>query len=102
MSMQKFRYKVENSEEEVVMNLYPCFVGVYSGGVDRLRLIDDLLDWEHDGEASFLTLAEIARQRGGEERLITVITNEPLYGKIYQWGNYGDEWWVIGEHMGYA
>lgn len=100
--MELTLYKIENPKKVFVGTSWPYYAGVYAGSLDRLRLIDDLLDWKDDKDIPYLSLADISKQRGGEERLITVITNGPLNGQIYQWGNYGDEWWVIGAHKGYA
>ena len=51
-----------------------------------------------------LTLKEIADQVLKEHgfHIITVITDGPLDGEIYEYGNYGDYWIKKGEHMGYA
>ena len=78
--------------------------GVYIGSLDRLRKA--LVLWRTVGEGinefEVLTLDEIASQLP-EAWLITVITNDPFSGKIYQYGNYRDgEWWEIGSTGGYA
>ena len=81
---------------------------VYLGGVTDLEKV--ILTWRTDEERSkimgvkyyVLTLKEIADQLHEETDLITVIVQSPLSGEIYQWGNYGDEWWQIGELDGYA
>ena len=78
--------------------------GIYIGSLDRLRKAFVL--WRTVGEDinefEVLTLDEIASQLP-EAWLITVITNDPFSGKIYQYGNYRDgEWWEIGSTGGYA
>ena len=88
---------------------------VYLGGFDRLEPLE--LEWAKiDGFDVFdylevLTLDEIAEQARwqlDEEYIsengfmVTVFIQEPLNGKILQYGNYGDSWWQIGETMGYA
>ncbi len=80
--------------------------GVYLGGLDELTRINDWLTWREDSErqdmvCKELTLAEISKQCWAYG-LITVIVNEPLSGKILQYGNYGDKWYQIGETCGYA
>lgn len=72
--------------------------GVYRGTLTCMVRANDELSW-HDGK--FLTLAEIAKQLNGAP-LITVIVDRPLSGEILQYGNYGDEWWQVGELDGYA
>ena len=60
---------------------------------------------ECDGTAiEELTLKEIADQVLKEHgfHIITVITDRPLEGEIYEYGNYGDYWIMKGHHMGYA
>ena len=78
--------------------------GIYIGSLDRLRKA--LVLWRTVGEGinkfEVLTLDEIASQLH-DVRLITVITDGPFEGKIYQFGNYRDgEWWEIGSTGGYA
>lgn len=81
---------------------------VYLGGVADLEKV--ILTWRTDKERSemmgirylVLTLKELADRLGEKADLITVIVQRPLSGEIYQWGNYGDEWWQIGTLDGYA
>ena len=54
---------------------------------------------------SYLTLNEISEQFPNKVigcKIITVITDEPLRGEIFQYGNHGEFWEKIGEHQGYA
>lgn len=80
--------------------------GIYVGGLSDLDRVD--VEWrtvfvaEIGEELKVLTLDEIAQQLDNFG-LITVITNGPFEGKIYQCGNYRDgEWWEIGSTGGYA
>lgn len=81
---------------------------VYLGGVADLKKV--ILTWRTDEKRNevkgikfyVLTLKEIADQLREKTDLITVIVQRPLSGEIYQWGNYGDEWWQIGTLDGYA
>ena len=80
--------------------------GIYVGGLSDLDMVD--VEWrtvfvaEIGEELKVLTLNEIAQQLD-DFGLITVITNGPFEGKIYQYGNYSDgEWWEIGSTGGYA
>ena len=82
--------------------------GVYIGPLDALYRVNNRLKWRVDPECSVmcydpyrvLTLKEIQEQI--PHRLITVIDNGPMHGEIYQCGNYGDDWYCIGETDGYA
>lgn len=78
--------------------------GVYLGSVDEL--IPAKLTWRIDEEmkkvtgfGEILTLKEIAEQCNS---IVTVFCESPFDGIIYQYGNYGDEWWEIGTLGGYA
>ena len=81
---------------------------VYLGGLADLEKV--ILTWRRNEERDklygiecyVLTLKEIADQLREKADLITVIVQRPLSGEIYQWGNYGDEWWQIGTLDGYA
>ena len=82
---------------------------VYKGGFNNLVNITDQLKWhsdsehvgEYDAEIEFLQLHEISEQI--KHGLITVIVNDPLRTKIFQWGNYPDSGWVhMGDVQGYA
>ena len=57
-------------------------------------------------EGQYLTLKDIEKMIRKEYQnieLITVIIEEPLSGRIYLWGNYGDNcWYETGETCGYA
>ena len=78
--------------------------GIYIGSLSCLEQVDNML-WrtvrEDEYEIEVLTLSEIASQL--PDIMITVITESPFSGNIYQYGNYGDgEWWEIGSTCGYA
>ena len=73
---------------------------VYIGGLFYLERANDKLKWRYDDGRKILTLGEIAEQLNA--RLITVFVESALEGVIYQFGNYGDSWWQIGETCGYA
>ena len=78
--------------------------GIYIGSLDRLRKALVLWRTVDEGINKFevLTLYEIASQLR-DAWIITVITESPFSGKIYQYGNYSDgEWWEIGSTGGYA
>ena len=77
---------------------------IYIGSLDCLEKADVL--WRTVGEGinefEVLTLYEFASQLR-DAWIITVITESPFEGKIYQCGNYRDgEWWEIGSTGGYA
>lgn len=84
---------------------------VYLGGLSRL--VPAYIEWNHTDEefnraimmqGEYLKLSEI-RDRCLDKYgydVITVIYEGPLRTDIYQWGNYGDEWWIVGEAGGYA
>lgn len=77
---------------------------VYKGGVTEL-LKADVKTHKEDGSGDsypieWITLDEIAEQV--DAPIITVITDYPLEGAIYEYGNYGDYWVEKGSHMGYA
>lgn len=83
---------------------------VYKGGFNNLVNITDQLKWhsdsehvgEYDTEIEFLQLHEISEQVD-YSGLVTVIENGPLHTKIFQWGNYpGEGWILLGEVQGYA
>ena len=101
--------KVENPSEFEICEFDGMNAsGVYLGGLAELEKAKP--KWRIDKEATercgirlrVLTLKEIAEQLCEEYPVITVIVNRPLGGEIYQWGNYGDEWWQIGTLDGYA
>lgn len=81
--------------------------GVYIGGVDDLDKAqlkwreEDWNEWDAGLKVEVLTLREIAEQLS-DQGIITVMTHSPLHGEIYQYGNYGPEWWRIGDTIGYA
>lgn len=92
--------KIENPSKYEVKRIteWGLVSAVYVGGLTDLAPAE--LHWrENDGE-EVLTLKEIAGQL--EATIITVFIQEPMGGVILQWGNYGDEWWQIGETCGYA
>lgn len=53
-------------------------------------------------EVEVLKLSEIVEQLKGKCIMITIFIDEPLKGRILQYGNYGDSWWEIGNTCGYA
>lgn len=81
---------------------------VYIGGFMYLERVNDKLKWRLGEESTAmyleqyktLSLKEIAEQL--DARIITIFEEGALNGTIYQYGNYGDEWWEIGEFAGYA
>lgn len=73
---------------------------VYIGGLFYLERANDKLKWRDDDGRKILTLGEVAEQLNA--RLITVFVESSFEGVIYQFGNYGDSWWQIGETCGYA
>lgn len=89
---------------------------VYIGSFSNLVPANDILNWRRLPEydlpslgiiAEELTLDEISiqlkeRLKTHDSPLITIFEQEPLHGKIYQWGNYGNGWYEIGETCGYA
>lgn len=87
--------------------------GVYTGGLARLKRVNDKLKWRVDKDIAsmcecdgkVLTLTEIVdqlqKQRYGNG-IITTILISPLSGYVLQHGNYGDEWWEVGTLDGYA
>lgn len=106
--------RIDNPKEYLVYKFDGVTASaVYVGGLTDLKKADTLT-WHEDKEASkmcgiptyVLTLDEIRErlqnQYGGSSPLITVIIDNPLSGWIIQYGNYGDEWWKIGETGGYA
>lgn len=95
---------------EIIEDLELCkFDGVnttkvYVGGLAYLH--PALLRWrkeENDymGDYEVLKLSEIVEQIG-KNQIITVFIEEPMRGTILQYGNYGDEWYEIGNTCGYA
>lgn len=79
---------------------------VYRHGLSMLERETNLL-WRESGyfnggmSIQILTLDEIRNQML-DVGMITIFVESPTYTKILQYGNYGDEWWQIGETMGYA
>ena len=99
--------KIEDPEKVIICEFDGVSAGtVYLGGISFLERWNDKLDWRVDDGCSWfkpckeLTLKEIAEQMNSP--MITVFVESPLHGEIYQYGNYGDEWWQIGETGGYA
>ena len=81
---------------------------VYTGGLGWLEPAQGL-QWREDeyseefGEPMrVLTLDEISRQLGERAAIITVIVDDPFVATVYQWGNYGDCWVILGTLAGYA
>lgn len=77
---------------------------VYTGGLSDLNNVTEWLKWRRDDLKSpkKLKLSEIVEQLGDGEPIITIISESPLSGEIWQYGNYGDSWWKIGTLYGYA
>lgn len=91
------------------------YTAIYLGGLTDLEQLE--LEWEiiqgvgEFGYLEVLTLDEIVervREQVDDDYIeengfmITVFIQEPLKGKILQYGNYGDSWWEIGKTSGYA
>lgn len=83
------------------------FVTVYLGSFDRL--VKAKLKWRKADEetcealgadAKVIKLSEIVEQLDG--LMCTLFMEGPIHGEIWQYGNYGDEWYKIGETYGYA
>jgi hypothetical protein len=88
---------------------------IYTGTFHNLVKVNGMLHWRDEEELlpsenshldKVLTLDEIKKQLtnlyGGKTPFITVFVESPLHGEIYQYGNYGDDWWQVGELSGYA
>lgn len=79
---------------------------VYLGSFDSLKKAKLIWRKENfmDMEVNVLTLDEIKNQLQASNpyEMITIFINSPLHGEILQYGNYGDEWYQIGETCGYA
>lgn len=81
---------------------------VYQGGLHHLERT--ILCWRSDlshERIMVLNLDEIRNQICGtgedyKRKIITIFQDGPLSGTILQYGNYGDEWFIIGETAGYA
>ena len=82
---------------------------VYYNGLDRLVNASDRITWHKDSEhvmeygqeIEYLELHEISEQI--KHGIITVIVNDPMRTKIFQYGNYPGEGWVLlGKIQGYA
>lgn len=79
---------------------------VYRNGLNKLVNITNALKWHTEYveglemQVDTLTLKEISEQV--ESGMITVIQNDPMRCKIFQYGNYLDgKWYKLGEIMGY-
>lgn len=80
---------------------------VYRNGLNKLVNITNALNWHTEYveglemDVDTLTLKEISEQV--ESGMITVIQNDPMVCRIFQYGNYSDgKWYKLGEVMGYA
>lgn len=82
---------------------------VYLGGLSRLQNITEKIKWNKDTEnvseygmvVEYSTLHEISEQF--KESMLTVIVNDPMRAKIFQYGNYpGGGWVFLGGVQGYA
>lgn len=98
--------KIENPKEyEIVEFDGVTHSTVYRHGLSMLeretRLLWRLLNDESFMEIKGLTLDEIRNQML-DVGIITIFVESPTHTEILQYGNYGDEWWQIGETMGYA
>ena len=104
MVVSGYAMKKVSGDTEVYRDNGVDGTGIYIGSLDCLEKSDVL--WRTVGEGinefKVLTLYEIASQLR-DAGLITVITDSPFSGKIYQYGNYSDgEWWEIRSTGGYA
>ena len=104
MVVSGYAMKKVSGDTEVYRDDGVDSTGIYIGWLDCLEKSDVL--WRTVGEGinefKVLTLYEIASQLR-DASIITVITDSPFEGKIYQYGNYSDgEWWEIGSTGGYA
>ena len=104
MGVSGYAIKKVSGDTEVYRDDGVNGAGIYIGSLDCLEKANVL--WRTVGEGinefKVLTLYEIASQLR-DARIITVITESPFSGKIYQYGNYSDgEWWEIGSTGGYA
>ena len=104
MVISGYAIKKVSGDTEVCRNDGVNGAGIYIGSLDCLEKANVL--WRTVGEGinefDVLTLYEIASQLR-DAWIITVITDSPFSGKIYQYGNYSDgEWWEIGSTGGYA
>ena len=104
MVISGYEIKKVSGNKEVYRNDGVNGTGIYIGSLDCLEKANVL--WktveEDINEFEVLTLYEIASQLRNAW-IITVITDSPFSGKIYQYGNYCyGEWWEIGSTGGYA
>ena len=83
-------------------------VEVYKGSFDNLekaslkwRIADEKTCRIMGMEIELLKLSEIVEQLSDAD-MITIFIEEPLKGKILQYGNYGKSWYEIGTTCGYA
>lgn len=80
---------------------------VYVGWLTRMELAKvkpNIEEIETGDRFEYLTLKEIADQviEKYEIPSVTVITDGPLHGEIYHYGNHGDLWEKVGDTRGYA
>lgn len=95
--------------EDTVITLWDGVesASVYGGWLTRMKLVSVKPRREKvvTGDVfEMLTLKEIADQVIEKYKLpsITVITDSPMHGTIYHYGNHGDCWEKVGETCGYA
>ena len=94
---------------ELMRNNTVDVVAVYLGGMAELANVTDMLPWRLDNSyctvfgfpAELIKFSEIVEYLG-KNKIITVINSGPLICEVYQYGNYGDEWYKLGEIAGYA
>lgn len=104
------RKKIPDIDKVVVMDNNIDDFAIYLGGLTRLK--DITKEFVYDSEMingylmESITLGEIREQAesiGYKDKLITVISNAPLEGAIYQLNNYlNGKWYKIGDTIGYA
>lgn len=85
---------------------------VYVGFLGDMKCITKELPWrkgdehmEYGQPIEWMTLKDISdyASRKYPDAIVTVFSNSPLHGEIYQYGNYLDvEWVEYGRTMGYA
>lgn len=100
------------TDDEMIFKNMGCEIAtVYLGGFSNLQKTEVKWDiWEdketgmmaHGFTTAHLTLGQIAEQCKDKAGIITVFEDAPLHGRILQYGNYGESWYLLGETAGYA